>query len=80
MLSDRVLNAVAAWLNGDPGHAYDEGLMIANTYINGQELVVTFVPTEPGLVPFQACFVLTSMELQSSALRRQATAKQNDVR
>jgi hypothetical protein len=72
MLSERILHATAAWLNGDVQHAWlGEQLSIQGARLAGDLLIVTYLPTEPGQVPFDAAFVLSSVEMQTSALIRQ---------
>jgi hypothetical protein len=72
MLTERILQATAAWLNGDLEHAWmGEQLSIEKAQLSGEFLIVTYQPTEPGSVPFRAAFVLSSVEMQTSALIRQ---------
>lgn len=72
MLSDRILAAVCHWLKGNLEGAWMlEQLSITDACIDGQDLVVTFEPTDGG-VPFRATFKLGALELQSSALLRQS--------
>ena len=76
MISQQVLNATCAWINGDIEHAWmGEGLSIEGARLAGDYLIVTYRPTEPGRLPFDAAFVLSSIELQTSVIIRQDEAK-----
>lgn len=75
MLNDRIRAAITHWLKGDPGAAFDEGLLVMDACIDGEEIVVTIDPVGTHDKPFQVCLVVTRIELQTSAAIRQSDGR-----
>lgn len=73
---DMILNATAAWLNGDEKHALDEGLWVQSAVLNDTTIVVTYMPTDEGKVPFRASFKLCAIETQEFAKARRSQREQ----
>jgi hypothetical protein len=68
-----IVNAVAAWLNGDLEHASREGLFVDRAVVDDATLVVILQPLDDGKLPFRASFELRAVESQTFAHARQQT-------
>lgn len=66
---DAVVNAAAAWLNGNERAAMREGLVVEHATVSDTTIIITFQPTIEGQLPFRASFQLRAMESQEM-LRR----------
>jgi hypothetical protein len=77
VLHDRILTATCHWIKGNwQGALIDEELEITDACIDGDEMIITYLPYTPNGdgVPFRASFQLGALELETSARLRQSAS------
>lgn len=75
---DAVVNAAAAWLNGNERAAMHEGLMVESATVSDTTIIITFQPTVEGQLPFRASFQLRAMESQEMARRHYSQSERQE--